>query len=82
MFHDMLDAVLAKSLQNAINEVKEINNFFFNASMIHDLLESLNLTNYPELQKDFENFSNEISDMLTIQNALMAEINNVKILPE
>ena len=50
--------------------------------MIHDLLESLNLTNYPELQKDFENFSNEISDMLTIQNALMAEINNVKILPE
>ena len=80
MLMDTLDSVLAESLQNAIKEVKGINDFFFNAGMIHDLLESLNLSNFPELKADFDKFSNDMSDTLAIQNALINEINEIKIL--
>lgn len=80
MMMDLLDSVLAQNLQIAINEIKGINDYFYNAGLVHDFITGLNFESYPELSKKVEEFKKEVIDIMTEQNALIDEINSFEII--
>lgn len=80
LFSDLLDSILANSMQDAIAEVKEINNYFFNANIIHGFLTSLNLDNFPELKAQVKALEDELTEIFEKQNSLMDELNSVQII--